>query len=713
MVFDTAEYPALQSKTTTKRTAGGANKMPDTVTTTTPPRTLTATELWTQILADMKQDIAKLVTTELASMQGELTSHLTKFKAAIHSNMNNQIAELLQTIQVLNQHFLEAMDHLPPSLPTRNQKGWALSINAYMHWYSPISSLGRFQWLFLTPYDTDDDIKSISSTSSHNSTIQSIPPVPTNLYQSTTPIPRQTSLIQTLRGWLQPAQTPILQPAPAQPNSIPPTITITSQALPKPSIAHQLPLQRAPHNQHWGDPMIHPKPFNTFQVLSCNVNTLSTQLDYTQWKAASHVINSSKANAVSFQEPNIAWNKHHKHRICQIMQHPTGHAIISTTISTEVTTGPTQCGGTIQAIMGDWVSCSVRTGQDNTGLGWWSFIKLQGLNDKQYILLSGYWVWKNQHIDLGSNNTYSQQYQLLHQQGNWSPDPHTQFLDDLIALINKWRWQQKAVLLCLDANKNPQGPSSTGITHLFDETDLIDLHSHKHPHQCHPLTYNCGTQPIDICAGSIKFANALLTAWYLPFGKLVGLKGGHHTLGLVQHLYAVPTASFTCNENSEYAKLMQKFCKYTIQECQQANINGQIHALTDFEELLPEHRQELKALDQEITHILVAADKQCVKSGNAPWSLQLHEVYSIHHYWSLKLSHFQTGWNYPNAFWKIKSSISAAKLHLPILHPYRLIYGLHKLIFVPSTGKHKKNSKHILTNWYPQQLHVMTNTASN
>jgi len=115
--------------------------------------------------------------------------------------------------------------------------------------------------------------------------------------------------------------------------------------------------------------MINLKPFNTFRVLSRNINTLSTQLDYVQWKAASHTINSSKADAASFQEPNVAWNKQHKHRICQIMQHPTGHAIISTMISTEVNTGPTQHGGTLQAIMGDWVSHSVGTRQDKTGLG--------------------------------------------------------------------------------------------------------------------------------------------------------------------------------------------------------------------------------------------------------------------------------------------------------------------------------------------------------
>jgi len=58
------------------------------------------------------------------------------------------------------------------------------------------------------------------------------------------------------------------------------------------------------------------------------------------------------------------------------------------------------------------------------------------------------------------------------------------------------------------------------------------LHTHQHPGQQRPSTYNHGTNPIDLCAGSLEFANALDAAWYLPFGEPVGLKGDHCTLGL-------------------------------------------------------------------------------------------------------------------------------------------------------------------------------------
>ena len=113
---------------------------------------------------------------------------------------------------------------------------------------------------------------------------------------------------------------------------------------------------------------------------------------------------------------------------------------------------------------------------------------------------------------MGSNNTVNQQYRLLHQQGQHNPDPRSQFLDGLICQVKTWQEQQKAILICIDANKNPQTPGNSGIAHIFMETNLQDLHSISHPNQLRPPTYNHGLKPIDLCAGSPKFVEALEAA---------------------------------------------------------------------------------------------------------------------------------------------------------------------------------------------------------
>jgi len=389
------------------------------------------------------------------------------------------------------------------------------------------------------------------------------------------------------------------------------------------------------------------------RVVSCNVNSLSPQQDYVQWKAAAYALQNIEADVIALQETNLAWNKAHRCRIRQIFHQAASAAVISTANSAEINTDNHQRGGTMQAIVSNWTPHTVSVGTNKSGLGRWSFIKVQGQSDQRFIFLSGYRVCKNQQVDFGSQNTYNQQYRLLHQQGHRAPDPQSQFIDDLISLVNNWRTQNKAVLICIDANENPQIQTTTGIHQIFEETELINLHSHRHPGQHRPPTYNRGSTPIDVCAGSIEFADALEAAWYLPFGKPIGLKGNHHTLGvdfnttkLFQQRVSPLFQLQQCGVNSNNQKLTQKFCKEAMKACQDANIFNHINLLTARDKLTIQERNDIKSLDCKITTILTNADKKCIKQGTHPWSPELHTTYLIHYYWSLKLSHKQTGRNY-------------------------------------------------------------------
>jgi len=346
------------------------------------------------------------------------------------------------------------------------------------------------------------------------------------------------------------------------------------------------------------------------------------------------------------------------------------HTIIATTNSSDLINKLNQHGGTFQAIIGPWVSRAVTTSHDESGLGRWSYIKLQGKEDKRYIILSGYRVCENQQVDMGSNNTYNQQYRLLHQKGHRNPDPRTQFVNDLIQVINKWRAQQKAVLICIDANENPQKQSTQGITRIFTETDLVDLHTSRYSNQTQPPMYNRGTTPIDLCAGSIEFTNALDRAWYLPFGLPAGLKGDHHTLGLdfnteklfnqqVAPMKKVPSRGVHSND----MKLVKNFCTQVTTECQNQSIYERIHSFTAKTTLTSSDHKDLDTLDADITKILINADRNCVKAGDSPWSPQLHTAYLVHHYWSLKLSQQKTRRDYPQAYSSIESQVPHTQLY--------------------------------------------------
>jgi len=80
-------------------------------------------------------------------------------------------------------------------------------------------------------------------------------------------------------------------------------------------------------------------------------------------------------------------------------------------------------------------NCNTWTGQIRTRK--MVLPQTSGENGQQFIILSGYRVGDNQKINFGSNNTYNQQYQLLHQQGHRTPGPRTKFVDDIIQLIKE------------------------------------------------------------------------------------------------------------------------------------------------------------------------------------------------------------------------------------------------------------------------------------
>jgi len=236
--------------------------------------------------------------------------------------------------------------------------------------------------------------------------------MPLNPYHTAPQPSLPTRIITNLRSWILPNQVP--QPpqnAPPHTNTnttdLPTEISIPQIKQPPEPLNLQTLLTSQTNNVHWGDKMNNPKPFNMFRVLARNVNTMSNANDYLSWKAAAHAIKTSEADALAFQETNLAWNKIHCKRIYRIFQSSNCNTIISTSSSAEISPSSHQCSSTLQAIIGDWSSRSVQIGQDASGLSRWSFIKLQGKEDYHYIILSGYCMCENQTVDPGSNNAHS------------------------------------------------------------------------------------------------------------------------------------------------------------------------------------------------------------------------------------------------------------------------------------------------------------------
>jgi len=177
------------------------------------------------------------------------------------------------------------------------------------------------------------------------------------------------------------------------------------------------------------------------------------------------------------------------------------------------------------------------------------------------------------------------------------------------------------------------------------ETDLVDLHHHRHLALRKPPMHQRGSQAIDLIAGSPLAASALLHAWMHPFGDPIMIKGDHRLLG-VDFDPDVLFGSTECNTyqqplrgtNSRHPQKVTKFCKQVVQLCNQSKLAECIAALQALPALTLTHQEELEAIDQQLTKILLQADRACTPPSTSPWSPELNQAYLRHHLWSLELT---------------------------------------------------------------------------
>jgi len=83
----------------------------------------------------------------------------------------------------------------------------------------------------------------------------------------------------------------------------------------------------------------------------------------------------------------------------------------------------------------------------------------------------------------------------------------------------------------MDANENTDDPKAE-ISHIFQETDLLDLHHHRYPGNQKPATQQHGSNAINIIVGSPRVTDTLIHAWICPFGHPATIKGDHRLLGI-------------------------------------------------------------------------------------------------------------------------------------------------------------------------------------
>jgi hypothetical protein len=163
-----------------------------------------------------------------------------------------------------------------------------------------------------------------------------------------------------------------------------------------------------------------------------------------------------------------------------------------------------QPGGVAQWALGYIADRASQRGEDETGLGRWTWQRIQGKQNRGFRVVTAYMPVINKS---GPRSVWNQQKTYWVAKGV-DECPRQRFQDDLLAAIEGWLENGDQLLLLMDANSDVR---QSEWTELLASRGLVDLITARHGSEG-PATFQLGSSPIDGIFGT---------------PGLVGSKGGY------------------------------------------------------------------------------------------------------------------------------------------------------------------------------------------
>ena len=175
-----------------------------------------------------------------------------------------------------------------------------------------------------------------------------------------------------------------------------------------------------------------------------------------------------------------------------------------------------QWGGTSAIAYDSLANMSRASGADDTGLGRWSWIQLEGHNNRRVRVVLAYnpCRTKTSHF----STVYSQQKRYFLSQ-NEDICPRLRFRQDLYKLLLKWQTQGESIVLLIDCNENLSQMKDLQYHLTQKELHLQEPIRSKYGNLDRlPPTNNSGSSPIDSIFVSPDLMHIKRGGW-LEFGE--------------------------------------------------------------------------------------------------------------------------------------------------------------------------------------------------
>jgi hypothetical protein len=294
-------------------------------------------------------------------------------------------------------------------------------------------------------------------------------------------------------------------------------------------------------------------------------------------------------------------------------------------------------GSTLIVVFPTWAPYVIHKSRDE--LGRWCSVTLQVKERRQISFYSFYNCCKTRIEQSGIHTIYAQQWHVLRQRGNTSPDPRIQAIQDLGKELAEHRAQRRSI--CIVGNFNEAiGQEPALFASLCGQYALVDIMDSLHPAHASVSSY---------ARGSTRLDYILVTPDLLSYVDTAGLNHYHEFypsdhrplfVGLDASLFG-PLPPMT-HHKSRYvhsnSKTVGPFIEAAYQHLVDTGTFPKLNFfLADIATLSDsEISQTANSIDDQITKALLSAERKCKRPHKEPWSDQVHFA-SLHvKYWRLK-----------------------------------------------------------------------------
>jgi hypothetical protein len=389
------------------------------------------------------------------------------------------------------------------------------------------------------------------------------------------------------------------------------------------------------HNHRWGDSLPTNAKGNTIRVVYQNVHRSLSASDNPHTSNLLDNLNNMEVDVFMASETNVNWksakNRNDFQQKASKIWPANKIAFSSSDIGLKFERHEFLPGGTCTMAVDTLSMRVIKVGEDDSGLGRWSYVTMEGQGSRKATFITAYRICQG--AMKGTSTSCRQQSRVLNEQemkrGQQASDIDVAFLrkkcvEDLILFIQSLKAAGHAVVLGIDANETPEastakdGQAKAGsISYLFEQTELsevFDLHHNQVPDSTTTtpgrFIDRVGVYGIPVQRVTLLRANEPAKSDHL--GIAIDLDLRYIFNNACSPLKSPAPRKLTSGNSAaveKYIAFIQKqFAEHKIVErCKR------LRDLCETDDFNDGQRQQLFALDRQVTEIILGAEQQCSK----------------------------------------------------------------------------------------------------